>query len=258
MCLILVSFKSHSRYPFFFAANRDEHYDRPTDPAGFWDEAPEVLAGRDLKNGGTWMGITRRGRIAAVTHYRDPASVKDDAPSRGWLVMDYLNGQQTPAAYLEEVAARAQQYNGFNLLVGDMTQLFYFSSRGNGNILELSPGLYGLSNHLLDTPWPKVEKGKNALGALLAEEDNPDPLKVFTILSDQSRPDDSRLPDTGVGLEYERLLSPLFITSPVYGTRSSLIMMIDYKGQASFIERSYDAHPEPWMTAKYEFKIQKD
>lgn len=256
MCLILLSCQSHARYPVFFAANRDEYYERPSAPVGFWDDAPDILAGRDLKNGGTWMGISRHGRIAALTNYRDPASVREDTPSRGWLVKDYLCGTQTPAAYLEGVAARAEQYNGFNLIIGDMTQLFYFSNRGAGTILELSPGLYGLSNHLIDTPWPKVEKGKRALGALLAREEHPDPEKVFNILSDQSKPSDSCLPDTGVGLEMERLLASIFISSPVYGTRSSLILMIDRKGHVRLMERSYNAHPDPWMTATFEFRIQ--
>jgi uncharacterized protein with NRDE domain len=255
MCLILLSYQSHPRYPVFFAANRDEYYERPSVPVGFWDNAPDVLAGRDLKNGGTWMGISRQGRIAALTNYRDPA--KEDAPSRGCLVKEYLCGCQTPAAYLEGVAASAEQYNGFSLIVGDMTQLFYFSNRGVGTILALSPGFYGLSNHLLDTPWPKVEKGKHALGALLAHEEQPDSERVFHILSDQSKPSDSCLPDTGVGLEMERLLSPLFISSPVYGTRSSLILMVDRKGHARLMERSYNAHPDPWMTAAFEFRIQR-
>jgi len=258
MCLILLSFKNHHRYPFVFASNRDESYARPSAPAAFWDDAPDVLAGRDMKDGGTWMGITRKGRFAALTNYRDIASIKEGAPSRGWLVRDYLCGQNSPVKYLENVAAMANQFNPFNLMVGDASRLFYFSNRGDGRIMELSPGLYGLSNDLLDTPWVKVERGKNSLGALLAGENDPDPENIFKILADRSVPADNQLPDTGIGLEWERILASIFITSPAYGTRSSLIVMIDQKGHVKFLERNYNSHPDPWMTSKYEFRIQRD
>ena len=243
----------HSRYPLIVAANRDEFYERPSAPVSFWSDMPAVLAGRDLTGGGTWFGITRNGRIAAVTNYRDPASHKHDVPSRGWLVRDFLTWQGKPAAYLKDVARRADQYNGFNLILGDMTRLYYFSHRGR--LIELSEGLYGLSNHLLDTPWPKVEKGKADLGRLLSGTENPLPEDIFNILSDQSRPDDDLLTDTGVGLEWERILSSIFITSPVYGTRSSTVLMIDRKGHVMLAERVFDGHPVPWMTAKFEFRI---
>jgi uncharacterized protein with NRDE domain len=258
MCLILLSYKKHVRYPLVFASNRDEFYERPSAPVAFWDDAPDVLAGRDMKDGGTWMGITRKGRIAALTNYRDPMSVRNDAPSRGWLVRDFLCGEQDPESYLEGVAAKADQYNAFSLIVGDLSRLLYFSNRGPGHSIELPPGLYGLSNHLLNTPWTKVEWGKTALSSLLDREEKPDTEDIFKILMDQSRPDDSQLPDTGAGLEWERIVSPIFITSPVYGTRSSLILMIDRRGHAQLIERNYNSHPEPWMTTKYEFRIQKD
>jgi len=254
MCLILLSFKMHPRYPLVFAANRDEFYERPSEPVSFWPDAPDVLAGRDLKDGGMWMGITRKGRIAAVTNYRDPTSIKTDAPSRGWLVRDFLFGQDEPEAYLEKIAARVDQYNGFSLILGDASQLYYFSNRGR--MSELSPGLYGLSNHLLDAPWPKVDRGKAALAALLNREEKPEMEELFNILSDPSRPDDDRLPDTGVGLEWERILSAVFIASPTYGTRSSTILMIDRKNHVVLAERVFNAHPDPWVTAKFEFRIQ--
>ena len=253
MCLILLSFKMHSRYPLILAANRDEFYERPSAPVSFWSDAPDVLAGRDLVGRGTWFGITRNGRIAALTNYRDPASHKHDAPSRGWLVRDFLSWQGEPEAYLEDVAKRAAQYNGFNLILGDMTRLYCFSNRGS--LIELSEGLYGLSNHLLDTPWPKVEKGKADLERLLSGTENPLPEDIFNVLSDQSKPDDDRLPETGVGLEWERILSSIFITSPVYGTRSSIVLMIDRKSHVMLAERVFDGHPVPWMTAKFEFKL---
>jgi len=147
--------------PLIAAANRDEFYERPSSAADFWKDHPRVLAGRDLKNGGTWLGATRNGKIAAVTNYRDPSSLKSGAPSRGRLVSDYLTGKHTIEHYLKKISEQAGQYNGFNLLAGDNDALFVFSSRGQKQ--KLNPGLYGLSNHLLDTPWPKVKKSeKNA------------------------------------------------------------------------------------------------
>ncbi|MDI6776787.1 MAG: NRDE family protein [Syntrophales bacterium] len=253
MCLLLFSFRMHPRYPLVLAANRDEDYDRTSAPAAFWSDAPNLLAGRDLREGGTWFGITKKGRIAALTNYRDPASVKDDVPSRGWLVSDFLRGREEPLTYLQNLAFRADQYNSFSLISGDLSHLYYFSNRDG--MFELSPGLYGLSNHLLDTPWPKVEQGKEALRSLLFREQGPSPEEIFNILTDRSMPDDESLPDTGVGLEWERILSPIFISSPTYGTRSSLVLMIDRKGHVTFIERIFNAHPDPFMTARFEFRI---
>lgn len=253
MCLLLFSFREHFRYPLVLAANRDEDYDRPSASAFFWDDVPDMLAGRDLRKGGTWFGITKKGRIAALTNYRDPASVKDDAPSRGWLVGDFLSGHKQSLTYLQNLASRADRYNGFSLILGDLSRLYYFSNRDG--MFELSPGLYGLSNHLLDTPWPKVKRGKEALRSLLSREEKPLPEEIFNILTDRSMPDDESLPDTGVGLEWERILSPMFISSPTYGTRSSTVLMIDRRGHVTFIERTFHAHPEPFMTAKFEFRI---
>jgi uncharacterized protein with NRDE domain len=256
--LILLSFKKHSRYPLIFASNRDEFYERPSAPVAFWDDAPDVLAGRDLKNGGTWMGITRKGRIAALTNYRDPASAKDNAPSRGELVRDFLVGSQAPQLYMDGVAHVADHYNAFSLIVGDASQLYYFSNRSPGGIITLEPGVYGLSNHLLDTPWTKVLWAKTAFVSLIDSQDEPDPEDIFKILLDQTRPEDIHLPETGAGLDWERIVAPIFITSPTYGTRSSLILMVDGKGHTRLIERSYNSRPDPWMTVKYEFRIQHD
>ena len=150
MCLILFAWKMQQNFPLVLAANRDEFYERPSAPADFWDDAPDLLAGRDLRDGGTWLGITRGGRVAALTNYRDPASLKTEAPSRGMLVSDYLRGRENPGAYLGRIAPEADRFNGFNLLVGDPDELFCFSNRGARE--RLQPGIYGLSNHLLDTP----------------------------------------------------------------------------------------------------------
>jgi uncharacterized protein with NRDE domain len=238
MCLILFLYDNHPDYRLILAANRDEFYDRPTDPISFWDDSPAVLAGRDLKGKGTWLGITKNGRIAAITNYREPALFKPDAPSRGQLVSDYLTGTKTPKEYLKHIKTIGYRYNGFNLLLGDSNGLYYYSNKG-GEIKALKPGLYGLSNHLLDTPWPKVEKGKSGLKKLLTGKKQITTEDIFSLLTDRTFAPDSRLPDTGIDLNWERMLSPVFITSDIYGTRSSSLILIDRSHEASFTERSF-------------------
>jgi uncharacterized protein with NRDE domain len=254
MCLLLFAWKAHPFYPLILAANRDEFYERPSAPADFWEDAPELLAGRDLKEGGTWLGLTRSGRLAALTNYRDPASLKIEAPSRGRLTTDYLLGNEKPQTYLERIAPEAFRYNGFSLLVGDFSDLFYLSNRGTQ--LRLAPGIYGLSNSLLDVPWPKVARGKKRLGDLLSKKVRPTAEAVFKFLSDRSRPPDNQLPETGVGLEWERILSPLFIQSAVYGTRSSTALFIDRDGNATFSERVFDERGVAWMTTRIPLPVE--
>jgi uncharacterized protein with NRDE domain len=253
MCLILFAWKMHEDIPLILMANRDEFYERPTAPAAFWDDAPELLAGRDLREGGTWLGITRQGRLAALTNYRDPAALKTKARSRGKLVSDYLQGRLTPKAYLHRLEPDAARYNGFSLLIGDPRDLYYYSNRGKQTYLE--PGIHGISNHLLNTPWPKVERGKQALEELLRKNQDPSPEALLTLLADRLRPPDEKLPATGVGLEWERLLSPLFIESGSYGTRSSTVLMIDRKEGVTFVERVFNGGSVPWMTARFNFRI---
>jgi uncharacterized protein with NRDE domain len=249
MCLILLAWKVDDRFPLVLAANRDEFYERPSQPAAFWPEQPDLLAGRDLREGGSWLGITRDGRLSALTNFRDPASLKTDAPSRGHLVLDYLRERQKPQAYLDRIG-QAEAYNGFNLLLGDGDGLFCFSNRGGRQRIE--PGIHGLSNHLLDTPWPKVVRGKAALGAALAAAWTPE--TILSILADRTRPADEALPDTGVGLTWERILSPCFIESPLYGTRSSTVLTIDRTGEAVFVERVFDGTAAP-RTSRFSFRL---
>src|SRR5919109_109572 len=170
MCLVLIALDSHPEYSLILVANRDDFYDRPTPPAGFWGEAPSVLAGRDLKAGGTWLGVDRRGRLAAVTNYRQGERESAAPRSRGLLVSEFLMGDGGVADYMERVQLEADRYNGFNLIAGDSGGLFYFSNR-EGQRRSLSRGVYGLSNHLLDTPWPKVAWAKSVLGKLLSRSD---------------------------------------------------------------------------------------
>jgi uncharacterized protein with NRDE domain len=256
VCLIFVAVDAHPNYPVVIAANRDEFYDRPSAPASFWPEAPQLLAGRDLRAGGTWLGVTRTGRMAALTNYRDPESNRAEAPSRGNLVSDFLLGQEKPVSYLERISANADRYNGFSLLVGQGAHFHYYSNRARG-IRALGPGIHGLSNHLLDTPWPKVEKGKQALRALLAGE-SICPKDLFHCLLDRAAAPDELLPNTGVGLELERMLSPIFISSPGYGTRSSTVILLDQIGKVTFIEKSFQNGSEDPSTVEHSFMLEPD
>ena len=240
MCLIVFAYKEHPEYDFIFAANRDEFYQRPTRPAQFWEEEPHVLAGKDLKAGGTWMGITRSGYLASLTNYRDPDLQKEDPPSRGHLVLEYLREEPDPVRYLEQVDQNADRYNGFNLITGHMDRLMYYSNQKKSPV-DIEPGIHGLSNHLLDTPWPKVRKAKSDLEELLHERDEVDKESLFELLKyDQPAPDDE-LPDTGISQELERAVSPIFIKTGDYGTRSSTVLLIDKKGRATFEERRFKA-----------------
>jgi uncharacterized protein with NRDE domain len=257
MCLIFVAVDAHPKYRIVIAANRDEFYDRPTAPASFWPEAPGLFAGRDLCAGGTWIGITRAGRIAALTNYReDLKSIKTDAPSRGKLVSDFLLCNEHPLVYLERLSRDAHRYNGFSLLVGQEADFYCYSNRGK-EIGTLSPGIHGLSNHLLDTPWPKVEKGKQILNGLLAKDDLP-PEDMFQFLLDRTLAADESLPNTGIDPEWERILSPIFIASPNYGTRSSTVILLDRYGRATFMERSFNKGiVEGSSTVKHTFFLEK-
>lgn len=253
MCLILFAYRVHPDFPLILAGNRDEFHDRPAAPADFWEEAPEVLAGRDLVGSGTWLGITRGGRFAAVSNFRRPSELLREGLSRGRLTVDFLRGDSSPAVYLETVAEKGSSYKGFNLLVADQSSFAYYSNR-EGVIRVLEPGIYGLSNALLDTPWPKVTKGKASLTALLAAGP-PEADRLLDILADTARAPDEQLPDTGVGLERERLLSSSFIISPEYGTRASTVLLIDRTGTVDFIERTLDPSPDRWREVHRRFRL---
>jgi uncharacterized protein with NRDE domain len=255
MCLILLAIQKHADYKLIVAANRDEYYARPSESPHFWEEDPDILAGRDLVAGGTWLGITRQGRFAAVTNYRDPSSIKPEAPSRGKLVSRFLSGTMEPNAYMDLVRKEKDRYNGFNLIVGTPDRLLWYSNRSDA-IVPLFQGIYALSNHLLDTPWPKVVRAKSLLEEMLHEKTKPSPEALFQLLHDQNRPLDSDLPHTGVPLEWERVLSPIFITSPTYGTRSSTIILIDHENHVTFLEKTFNAHQGPISTVQFEFDLE--
>lgn len=276
MCLIVLAWQVHPDYPLLVAANRDEFFARPSAAAAFWDDAPTVFAGRDLQAGGSWLGITRPRLIdaagkpspmsglsatgnpgaghacvvqqaawhqgfAALTNFREPTPAPVAAPSRGGLVAGFLRdcaAAHLPdlAGCLERTASRAGDYGGFNLLVGDGQRLGYYSNRG-GAPRWLAPGIYGISNHLLDTPWPKLAVAKTAFAAALPGLPSLEPL--FALLRDEEIVADEHLPDTGVSHEWERRLSAIFVRSPAYGTRASTVIVVARDGTTRFVERSF-------------------
>lgn len=250
MCLIALAWQAHPDYPLLVAANRDEFYARPASPARFWEDAPDVLAGRDLKEGGTWLGLTRQGRFAALTNVREPGTPAGRL-SRGLLVADFLKGQERPLDYLSFIATQGQDFSGFNLLVGDREQLAFYSNR-NGAPVLLQPGIHGLSNATLDTPWPKVRKLRAGFTAAL--EGGPGPEQLLNLLYDDAPAEDAELPDTGVGLIMEKLLSSCFIHSPMYGTRASTAVLVGQR-RAQFIEQSF-THEGHGERAAFSFALE--
>lgn len=252
MCLIFLSVNNHPDYKLIVAANRDEFYNRKTAAAEYWKDNPEILGGRDLEAGGTWLGITKTGRMSMITNYRDLKNIKSNAPSRGHLVSDYLASRISPELYLKSLEPKDKLYNGYNLLVGTPDEMWYHSNYKEG-IQELKNGLFGLSNHLLETPWPKVESGKKRMKEILRRSFKPE--DFFEMLLDEEIATDNLLPDTGVGLERERALSAMFIKSPGYGTRCSTVVLIDNNNQVFFTERVYDLQTFSFSENTFTFKI---
>ncbi len=254
MCLIIFAYNWHPHYKLILAANRDEFYRRPTQSAAFWSDWSFVLAGRDLEQGGTWMGITKKGHLAALTNYRDPSQCKPTAPSRGLLVQDYLIAEPEPEAYLSDLLGTSALYNGYNLMIGTIDHLYYFSNQ-ESQVYKIQPGIHGLSNSLLNVPWPKVERGKSNLKAYL-ESDHIEVESLFELMADKHQPEDHELPQTGVSLELERMLAPLFIEGDDYGTRSTTILLVDHHNKVQFWEKSFrHAQMEDTVTVSYEYLL---
>jgi uncharacterized protein with NRDE domain len=242
MCLIVFAWRVIPGLPLVACANRDEFYDRPATPAGPWPDAPHIIAGRDLRGGGSWMGVTKTGpngpKFAALTNIRAPDERRTDAPTRGALVADFLKGDLDAPAYLDRIAPDAQEYNGFNLILGDAAGIYWFSNRAdadprNGRTLE--PGIYGVSNGLLDAPWPKVVRTKATFASLLLQGAPEE--AYFEMLADTTRAPDMRLPDTGVPLDLERELSAVCIEIPGYGTRTSTVVKVYADAEPELHER---------------------
>ena len=255
MCLIFLAYEQHSDFRLVVAANRDEDYERPTEPAGYWADYPHILAGRDMEAGGTWMGVNTSASFAALTNVRSPRPRLTNPPSRGGLISGFLNRDGGCDPYLRQIEATADHYNGFSLLLySPEAGLHYFSNFDNHGFRQLAPGLYGLSNHLLDTPWPKVEQGKRAVGDWLDKQDG-DVEELFDIMSRKAHAPDDELPDTGVDKAFERALSALFIESPGYGTRSTSVVTLGYDGSCVFTERTFEPGSAPAGTLRFELDV---
>lgn len=237
MCVIAFALDVHPRWRLLLAGNRDEWHARPSAPLAHWTDAPRILAGRDLLGGGTWMGVGGRDRIAVVTNVRDPRASQDGA-SRGLLVSDFLRGKDTAAGHARALQADAARYRPFNLLLFDRHGAAFVSNHPVARGMEIAAGVHGLSNGDLDAPWPKVRHATAALrGWLDAGEEAFAPL--FETLADATPAPDAGLPDTGVGIERERQLSPLFVRGALYGTRASTLIALERDGGGCIIERRF-------------------
>lgn len=236
MCLIAWNWQPASASPLLLLANRDEFYNRAARPLHWW-EGGNVLAGQDLQAGGTWLGLSRSGRLAALTNYRAPTPPRTDTPSRGELVANFLKCETSAAQFLHTLASRVQDYNPFNLLVFDGVQLMGLESR-HAKVLELPAGVGAVSNADFQTPWPKVTRLKQGLQSCL-DPHKPDANQLLALLQNQTQPPDALLPCTGVPLALERALSSVFIATPTYGTRACSLIQF-HQTHAEFTERSYD------------------
>lgn len=238
MCLIFIGYKCSSHHRFLLAANRDEFRNRPAASLGYLNPEKTIIGGQDLQAGGMWLGVRSGGAFGAVTNFRDGTAGNADLPSRGEIVYNFLSSGLSAMNAMEDVAGAADKYAGVNIVFGDQQALVYYSNREN-KIRVLQPGFYGLSNHLLDTPWPKVERGKELLYPFMVSGKALDDRKILSLLQDDTVPPDDLLPNTGVGLDLERLLGSIFITGKDYGTVSSAVVQIQSKGDVIFSEISY-------------------
>jgi uncharacterized protein with NRDE domain len=262
MCLILFAFDAHPVYKLIVAANRDEAYTRPTSDADFWNDVPHILAGRDLEKMGTWMGVTTSGRFAALTNFRNPLETTEGMRSRGELVSEFLKGNESPKSYVEKASSHDSVYPGYNLLTGNTEELYYYSNIGK-QILKVQPGFYGLSNHLLNSDWPKVKTGTAGLKKIVTDhldetkEKSELVEKLFTLLKSSDPAPDDLLPNTGVGVHLERILSPLFIKSEGYGTRSSTVCLLG-EHEVHYAERIYSDEKSREREFAIPLKLEED
>lgn len=252
MCLLVLAWKYHPRYRLILAGNRDEFHDRPAAPLGWWQDDARVLAGRDLKAGGTWLGVARSGRFGVVTSYRDLQAPVENAPSRGHLVPRFLTGATSPKEFLDDLRGAAPRYSGFNLLVGSTRALYYFSNRGVNAPAALAPGIYGLSNHLLDTPWPKLVRTRERFKRLLVEAEMPVE-ELFAMLADRETAPPEALPSTGLPADWERVVSAPFVVNERYGTRCSSVLLVERNGRTVLQERRYDSAGVQTGSSRFEF-----
>lgn len=266
MCILFIANNIREDYPLIIAANRDEFHARPTAPSQFWDEYPNLLAGRDLEAKGTWMGVTRNGKIAALTNVRQPDNDKQNAVSRGELVVNWLlrtsdNGASAHATRLhaKTLEATREQYNGYNLVFGQVTEQgtgnLSVYNNANNTLHTIEDGVIGLSNADIVTPWPKVTQGVNALTDYTRSSATIHTEALFAILRQDNKAADDVLPNTGIGYEWEKALSSIFIQSPEYGTRTSTLLMVDNNKQVRWLERQFSVSGDTVDTREYAFRI---
>lgn len=257
MCLIFLSYQQNKEYPFIALANRDEFYKRPTQAANYWEENPNILAGKDLEAGGTWMGITKNGYMAMLTNYRDLSNLKQNAPTRGKLVSDYLHSEFEPKNYLMALTKTASLYNGYNLIAGTFDDPWYYSNYQKKKVVQLGSGLYGLSNHLLDTKWQKVTKGKEMLAPLLLDKQL-DTEAMFAIMGDKEVVNNEAfLPNTGLPIDRERAISSMFIDTEGYGTRATTLITVHKSGGVNFTERLFENGRFTGVESTFQFILKK-
>ncbi len=252
MCLLVLAWQSHPRYRLIVAANRDEFHDRPSAALGWWADDPRILAGRDLLSAGTWMGAARSGRYGIVTNFRELERPAPDAPSRGDLVTRFLGATTSAKEYRDDLYQRAARYAGFSLLLGGPRSLHYYSNRGGGESQPLERGIYGLSNHWLDSPWPKLLRTRTRLSELIAADDIA-PATLFTLLADRTPADLDETPDSGLPPEWERALSSPFVMHERYGTRCSTVLLVEHDGRTTMCERRFDEAGRTTGATRLEF-----
>jgi uncharacterized protein with NRDE domain len=242
MCLLVLAWQAHPRYRLIVAANRDEFHQRPTAPLAQWPPPEDMLAGRDLRANGTWLGLDRRRRFGVITNFRELQRPKAEAPSRGALIPRYLTGEESAATYLSRLEPDASRYSGFNLLLADGDSLWYASNRAERFARPLPPGVYGLSTQFLDTPWPKLRRVRRRFDAWLSEPANASAPTLFALLNDrETATADEELPQTGITPEWERVLSAPFVLNPDYGTRCSTVLLLEPSGAGYLSERRFNA-----------------
>jgi uncharacterized protein with NRDE domain len=254
MCLLVLAWQAHPRYRLVVAANRDEFHERPAAALTKWPPPDDILAGRDLRAQGTWLGLDRRRRFGVITNFRELQRPRPDAPSRGALIPDYLRGTAGAEAFLERREPEAARYSGFNLLLTDGDSLWYASNRAEEFARPLPPGVYGLSNEFLDTPWPKLRRVRRRFDAWLGDPANGAASGLFALLDDRATASaDEELPETGIPVEWERILSAPFVLHPDYGTRASTVLLLEPSGAGFLAERRFD--PRGALLGETEFHL---
>ncbi|RDV27355.1 NRDE family protein [Alteromonas aestuariivivens] len=254
MCILFIAYRQRADFPLIIAANRDEFHQRATAPSQFWPENPDLLAGRDLKAGGTWMGVTRNGFISALTNIREPLRQNDKARSRGEVCAGYLHNPLPHHQQLSQLVSQRAEFNGYNFLFGHWSKPGVYNNRYN-QYQSLAPGIHGLSNAQLNSPWPKVTKGMQALSQYCQQQRAIQCEDLFELLRNDELAEDEFLPDTGVGYEWEKALSAIFIRSPQYGTRSSTLLLINSTGLAYWQERTFNPNGGLSHCQEFEFPL---